>query len=108
MLAGLQDEVRSQSTVGAVRTVNKPTAFYGAEEGYSDWEFGADVLHGNDGRHVVDRAASGGSKPKSEEIPTDEAGNERAGTLQYPGIADDEGPRKMVREVPYQNGYEAY
>ena len=65
MLAGLQDEVRglsetvqrlasenetlrSQSTVGTVMTVsmanivarlNKPTAFSGAEEEYSDWEF---------------------------------------------------------------------
>ena len=65
MLASLQDEVRglsetvqrlatenetlrSQSTVGAVRTVtmgnevarlNKPPAFRGVEEEYSDWEF---------------------------------------------------------------------
>ena len=65
MLASLQDEVkglsetvhrvasenetlRSQSTVGAVRTVtmvnkvarlNKPTPFSGNEKEYSDWEF---------------------------------------------------------------------
>ena len=65
VLAGLQDEVRglsepvqrlasenetlrSQSTVGAVRTVtmanevarlNKPNAFNGAEDEYTDWDF---------------------------------------------------------------------
>ena len=110
MVAGLQDEVRglsetvhrlasenetlrSQSTVGAVRTVtmanevaklNKPTAFSSA-----------DVLRGNDGRHVVDRAASGGSKPKSEASPDRRSWERKSeDALQYPGTADDEGTAK--------------
>ena len=92
VLAGLQDEVRglsetvqrlasenetlrSQSTVGAARTVtmanevaklNKPTAFSGAVQRLG---ICADVLRGNDGRHVADRAANGGSKPKSRASP---------------------------------------
>ena len=44
-----------------VARLNKPTAFSGAGEEYSDWEFA--LLRGNDGRHVVDRAANGSSKP---------------------------------------------
>ena len=119
MLAGLQDEVRglsetvqrlasenetlrSQSTVGAVRTVtmanevarlNKPTALKG--RGVQRLGICADVLRGNDGRHVVDRAASGGSKPKSEASP-DRRGWERKSedALQYLGTADDQGTAK--------------
>ena len=42
-------------------------------------------------------------------IPTDEAGNERARTLyNILALLTTEGPRKMVREVPDQNGYEVY
>ena len=46
--ASENETLRSQPTVGAVRTVtmasevarlNKPTAFSGAEEEHSDWEF---------------------------------------------------------------------
>ena len=36
-----------------VARLNKPTAFSGAEEEYSDWGICADVLRGNDGRHVA-------------------------------------------------------
>ena len=94
MLASLQDEVRglsetvqplasenetfrSQSTGGAVKTVtmanevarlNKPTAFSGAEEEHSDWDFALTCFLGTM-EHVVDRAASGGSKHKSEASP---------------------------------------
>ena len=48
LLASENETLRSQSMVGAVRTVtmanevarlNKPTAFSGAEEENSDWEF---------------------------------------------------------------------
>ena len=47
-LSSENETLRSQSTVGAVRTLtmanevarlNKPTAFSGAEEEYSDWDF---------------------------------------------------------------------
>ena len=61
------------------------------------------MLRGNDGRHVVDRAAN------VKRVPTDEAGNERARTLyNIVALLTTKGPRKMVREVPDHNGYEAY
>ena len=55
----------------------------------------ADVLRGNDGRHVVDGAVSGGSKPKSEANP-DRRSCERESEdgVQYFGTADDEGTAK--------------
>ena len=97
MLAGLQDEERalsetvqrlasenetpkSQSTVGAVRTVtmanevarlHKPTAFSGAEEEYSDWEIALTCFE----------LQAVAADPRVKRIPTDEAGNERARTL---------------------------
>ena len=129
MLAGLQDEVRglsetvrrlasknvtlrSQSTVGAVMTVtmanevaplNKPTAFSGAEEEHSDWEFALTCFVGTmDGTLLTELRVV-------KRIPADEAGNERARTLHnILALLTTKGPRKMVREVPDQNGYEAY
>ena len=64
-----------------VARLNKPTA--------------TGNFRGNDGRHVVDGAASGGSKPKSEANP-DRRSWEREGedALQYLGTADDEGTGK--------------
>ena len=42
-------------------------------------------------------------------VPTEEAGNERARTLyNILALLTTKGPRKIVREVPDQNGYEAY
>ena len=134
-LAGLQDEVRglsepvqrlasenetlrSQTTVGAVRTVtmanevarlNKPTAFSRAEEEYSDWEFALTCFVGTmDGTFLtVLRAVA--ANPRVNRVPTDEAGNERARALcNILALLTTKGPRKMVREVPDQNGYEVY
>ena len=79
-LASENESLRSQSTVGAVRTVtmanevarlNKPIAFSGAEDEYSDCELCADVLRGYDGRHAA-------ADPRVKRTPTDEAGKERA------------------------------
>ena len=47
--------------------------------------------------------------PRVKRIPTDEAGKESARTLyNILALLTTKGPRKMVREVPEQNGYEAY
>ena len=47
--------------------------------------------------------------PRVKRTPTDEAGKERARTLyNILALLTTEGPRKMVREVPEQNGYEAH
>ena len=49
------------------------------------------------------------ASPRVERVPTDEAGNERARTLyNILALLTTKGPRKMVREVLDQNGYEAY
>ena len=134
MLAGIQDEVRgvsetvqrlasenetlrSQSTVGAVRTVtmanevarlNKPTAFSGAEEEYSDWEFALTCVVGTmDGTLTELQAVA--ADPRVKRIPTDEAGNETARTVHnILALLTTKRPRKMVREVPDRNGYEPY
>ena len=101
MLAGLQDEVRglsetvqrlasenetlrSQSTVGAVRTVtmanevarlNKPTAFSDAEEEYSDWEFALTCFVGTMDGTLLTKLRSVAANPRVKRVPTDEAGN---------------------------------
>ena len=103
MLAGLQDEVRglsetvqrlasenemlrSQSTVGAVRTVtmanevarlNKPTAFSGTMDGT-----------------LLTELRTVAANPRVKRVPTDEAGNDSARTLCNLGTADDEGTAK--------------
>ena len=121
MLAGLQDEVRglsetvqqiasenetlrSQSTVGAVKTVtvanevarlNMPTAFSGAEEEYSDWEFVLTCFVGTMDGTLLTELRAVASNPRVKRIQTDEAGNERARTLcNILGTADDEGTAK--------------
>ena len=82
--------------------LNKPTAFSGAEEEYSDWEFALTCFVGTmDGERWQ-------QTQRVKRIPTDEAGNERARTLyNFLALLTTRGPRKMVREVPDQNGYEA-
>ena len=135
MLAGLQDEVkglsetvhrlatenetlRSQSTVGAVRTVtmanevarlNKPTPISGTEEEYSDWDFALTCFVGTMDGTLLTELRAVAADPRVKRIPTDEAGNERARTLyNILTLLTTKGPRKMVREVPDQNGYEAH
>ena len=135
MLAGHQDEVRGlsetvqrlasenetlriRSTIGAVRTVtmaneaarlNKPTAFSGAEEEHSDWEFALTSFVGTMDGTLLTELRAVAANPRMKRIPTDEAGNERARTLyNITALLTTKGPRKMVREVPDQNGYEAY
>ena len=131
MLAGLQDEVRglsetvqrlapenetlrSQSTVGAVRTVtmanevarlNKPTAFSGAAEENSDWEFALTCFVGTKDGTLFTELQAVTADPRVKRIPTDKAGNERARTLyNILALLTTKGPRKTVREVPDQNG----
>ena len=49
------------------------------------------------------------SDPRVKRTPTNEAGKERARTLyDILALLTIKGPRKMVREVPDQNEYEAY
>ena len=107
VLAGLQDEMRglsekvqrlasenetlrSQSTVGAVRTVTMAN-----EEEYSDWEFVLTCFVGKmDGMMLTElRAVAANLRVKR--VPTDESG-EREGenALQYSGTVDDEGTAK--------------
>ena len=135
VLASLQDEVRglsetvqrqpsenetlrSQSTVGAVRTVtmanevarlNKPTAFSEAEEKYSDWEFALTCFVGTMDGTLLTELRAVTANPRVKRVSTDEAGNDRARTLyNILALLTTKGPRKRVREVPDQNGYEVY
>ena len=97
VLAGLQDKVRglsetiqrpayenetlrSQSTVGAVRTVtmanevarlNKPTAFGGAEEEYSDWEFALTCFVGTMDGTLLTELRAVAANPRVKRVPTD-------------------------------------
>ena len=123
VLAGLQDEVRglskkvqrpasenetlrSQSTVGAVRTVtmanevarlNKPTAFSGAEEEYSNWEVALTCFVGTMDGTLLTELRTVAANPRVKRVPTDEAGNERARTLyNILSLLTTKG-RKMVR-----------
>ena len=93
--------LRSQSTVGAVRTVtmanevarlNKPTAFGGAEEEYSVWEFALACFVGTMDGTLLTELRAVAANPRVKRVPTDEAGNEIARTLL--GTADDEGTAK--------------
>ena len=114
-LASENETLTSQSTVGAVRKVpmanevarlNNPTAFSGAEEEYSGWEFALTCFVGTmDGTLLTELR----EVARVKRVPTDEAENERARTLfKILALLTTKGPRKMVREVPDQNGYEAY
>ena len=95
------ETLRSQSTVGAVRTVtmanevarlNKPTAFSGTMDGT-----------------LLTELRTVAANPRVKRVPTDEAGNDSARTLcNILALLTTKGPRKMVREAPDQNGYEAY
>ena len=101
MLAGLQKELkglaetvqrlssqnetlRTQSTAGAVRTLtmrlNKPTAFSGAEDEYSDWDFALCFVGTMDGT-LLEELHAVASDPRLKRTPTDEAEKERARTL---------------------------
>ena len=97
LLAGLQEEVRglsqtvqrlssenetlmSQSTVGAVRTVtmanevarlNKPTAFSGAEEEFSDWDFALTCFLGTMDGTLLTELDAVAVDPRVKRIPTD-------------------------------------
>ena len=95
VLASLQDEVRrlsetvqrqasenetlrSQSTIGAVKTVtmanevarlNKPTAFSGAKEENSDWKFALTCFVGTMDGTLLTELRAVAAKPKSEASP---------------------------------------
>ena len=84
--------------------LNKPTASSGVEDELSDWDFAGTM----DGTLLKDPQAAA-SDPRVNRTPTDEAGKERARTLfNNLALLTTKGPRKMVRDVPDQNGYEAY
>ena len=133
MLAGLQAEVkglaetvlrpssenetlRTQSTAGAIRTVtvanevarlNKPTAFSGAEDEYSDWDCVLTCFVGTMDA-LLKELQTVAPDPRVKRTPADEARKERARTLHnILALLTTKGPRKMVREVPEQNGYGA-
>ena len=104
--ASENEMLRSQSTVGAVKTVtmanevarlNKPTAFSGAEEEYSDWEFALTCFVGTMDGTLLTELRAVAAKPRVQRVPTDEAGNERARTLyNILALLTTKGPRKMV------------
>ena len=92
-----------------VARLNKPTAFSGAEDEHSDRDFALTCFVGTmDGTLLMELQAAA-SDPRVKRTPTDEAGKERARTLcNILALLTTKGPRKMVREVPDQNGHEAY
>ena len=135
MLASLQEEVKglaetiqrlsseseslkSQSSSGAVRTMtmanevarlNKPTAFSGAEDEFSDWDFALTCFVGTMDATLLKELQAVASYPRVKRIPTDEAGGESARMLyNILALLTTKGPRKMVREGHDQSGYEAY
>ena len=97
------ETLKSQSTVGAVRIVtvanevarrNKPTAFSGAEEDYSDWEFALTCFVGTMDGTLLTELRTVAASPRVKRVPTDSWEREGENALQYPGTVDD--------------GYEAY
>ena len=92
-----------------VARLNMPTAFSGAEEEYSDWEFALTCFVPTMDGTLLTELRAVAANPKVKRIWTDEAGNERARTLyNILALLTTKGPRKMVREAPDQNGYEVY
>ena len=86
-LASENETLRGQSTVGAVNTVtmanevaklNKPTAFSGAEEEYSDKEFALTCFVGTMDGTLLTELRAVAANPRVKRVPTDGAGNERA------------------------------
>ena len=92
-----------------VARLNKPTAFSGAEDEYSDWDFALTCFVGTMDGTLLEELKAAASDPRVKRTPTDEAGKERVRTLYKTlPLLTTKGPRKMVREVPVQNGYAAY
>ena len=90
-------------------TAEQPTAFSGAEEEYSDWDFALTCFVGTMDGTLSTELQAVAADPRVKRIPKDEAVNERARTLYNTlTLLTTKGPRKMVREIPDQNGYEAY
>ena len=80
-----------------------------AELKNSDWEFALKCFVGTMDGTLLTELHAVAANPRVKRVPTDEAGNERAKTLySILALLTTNGPRKMVREVPDQNGYEAY
>ena len=103
MLASLQEEVKglaetvlrlsaenvilkSQSSSEAVRSVtmanevarlNKPSAFTGTEDEFSDWDFALKCFVGTMDGTLLEELQAVSSDPRTKRVPTDEAGKER-------------------------------
>ena len=92
-----------------VARLNKPTAFSGAQDGLSDWDFALTCFVATMDATLLKELQAVASDPRVKRIPTDEAGGERARTFyDILALLTTKGPRKMVREIPDPNGYEAH
>ena len=111
------ETLKSQSGSGAVKTVamanevarlTKPTVFNGAKDEFSDWDFAFTCFVGTMDAMLLKELQAIASHPRVKRIPTDESRGERAFTLHnILALLTTEGPKKTVRVVPDQNGYEA-
>ena len=64
-----------------VARLNKPTAFSGAEDKYSDWDFALTCFVGTMDGTLLKELQAVASDPRLKRTPTDEAEKERARTL---------------------------
>ena len=104
-----QDSDDGERSCRAEQADSVQRAFSGAEEEYSDWEFALTCFVGTMDGTLLTELRAVAANPRVKRVPTDEAGNERARMLyNILALLTTKGPRKMVREVPDRNGYEAY
>ena len=103
------ETVRSVTMANEIARLNKPSVFAGTEDEFGDWDFALTCFVGTMDGTLVQELQAISSDPVMKRSPTDDAGKERARTLyNILALLTTKGPRKMVREVPEQNGYEAY
>ena len=116
-LSSENETLRTQSTAGPIRTVttaneivrlNIPTAFSGAEDEYSDWDFALTCFVGTMGTLLKEPQVVAQDQGSSEPRHTKWEKREHARSTISWALLTTQGPGKMVREVPEQNGYNAY
>ena len=103
------ETVRSVTMANEIARLNKPSVFAGTEDEFGDWDFALTCFVGTMDGTLVQELQAISSDPVMKRTPTDDAGKEKARTLyNILALLTTKGPRKMVREVPEQNGHEAH
>ena len=100
--------VRTMTTANDVARLNKPTAFSAAEDEFSDWDFALTCFVGTMDATLLKELQAVAFETGAKRIRQMKL-EERERTLcNILAFQMTKAPRKMVREIPDQNGYEAY